>query len=142
MMFHMGNGVDILTTTGTDSYSKPIQVNQPCAIVGWGIDSGDLPGNITVDIEYCTAINRRADGVLAYYSITASGEKPFLVHEPPLALINDGTYNDGFDITDLATGSQRPTHEGLDTPEDNAGRGDRGHGANGFAVRAAEYYRV
>ncbi len=98
-MWYIGNGTDPIATA--DVYDE-VQVNQPCRIIGWAADLGDIPGDIVYDVQWCSAANRRANGPAAFTSIVG-GTVPFIDQTTP---INDGTFNDGFNIVGWADVSQ------------------------------------
>lgn len=88
--FYMGNSIDPILSTGPDSYSEPVQANQGYSIEGWSLSLGLVPGDVELDVEWCTSKDRKELGEAAFVSITASGERP-ATHSG----LNDGTYNEG-----------------------------------------------
>jgi hypothetical protein len=97
---YIGDGTTAITTTGPGAYSQEAMVNQGYKLVAWALSLANVVGDVTVDIEHCTAAERREDGEAAWVSICGVGQKPFVSNggggNP---VTNDGTYNDSENIT-------------------------------------------
>jgi hypothetical protein len=93
--FYMGDGAEPIAA---NDLSVLVPINQHCKITGWALILEEFEGNVQLDVQFCTAYQRRTEGDAAFTSITAAGEKLFVQATP--SMIHDGKYNEGYDITD------------------------------------------
>jgi hypothetical protein len=75
--FPIGDGATVIPVTALDTDMHELQLNEACAVAGWGIVQNGL-GGVTVDVQYATEADRLATGLLAYASLCGLlGAKPY-----------------------------------------------------------------